>query len=241
MPRTLAAGMATDLGKQSGFADIALLDIQTVDGTQYFWTDNDYAQYPTKLTGANVAYSPWLKSVGPITISRDFTTDAGDIVVQNLSGNTIARDVSLALTNHEFEGALAILRLWLPPVNAAMLEFHGYLSEQKPGEEEASFSLLQLDDVAQFSVSEEVISEMCRWRFKSAQCGSTGSATICKKRFPDCADATRAATERFNGILSAPPPSAVFDAPPPITDARGGFGGSGGRGRGAGDDMLEIL
>src|SRR3954470_9303584 len=213
MPRTLPAGMAAEIGREAGFADIALLDIQTVDGTQYFWTDNDYAQYPTKLTGANVAYSPWLKSVGPITISRDFTTDAGDIVVQNLSGNSIDRDVSLALKNHEFEGALAILRLWLPLFAGSMLDFYGYLSEQKAGEEEASFRLLQLDDVAQFSVAEEVISEMCSWRFKSAQCGSTGSAVVCKKRFIDCSDATRLATERFNGILSAPPPSAVFDAP----------------------------
>jgi hypothetical protein len=230
MPRALPAGMAAEIGRAAGFGSIALLDVQTVDGTQYFWTENNYAQYLTKLTGANAAYSPWLKSVGPITLSRDFTTDAGDIILQNLSGNSIDRDVSAALKNHEFEGALAILRFWLPLFADSMFEFHGYLAEQKPGEEEASFRLLQLDDIAQYNVTEEVISEICSWRFKSAQCGSTGTAVSCKKRFVDCSDATRTATERFNAILSAPPPSAVFDSPAPITTI--GFGGGdGGDGR----------
>jgi hypothetical protein len=46
----------------------------------------------------------------------------------------------LALKNHEFEGALAILRFWLPLFADSMLDFYGYLSEQKAGEEEASRS-----------------------------------------------------------------------------------------------------
>jgi hypothetical protein len=46
MPRALPAGMAAEIGRAAGFGSIALLDIQTVDGTQYFWTENNYLQYP---------------------------------------------------------------------------------------------------------------------------------------------------------------------------------------------------
>src|SRR5438309_10202629 len=97
MPRALPAGMSTDVAKLAAFASIALLDLQTVDGSQYFWTDNNYNQYQSRLTGALQTYSPWMKTVGPLTLSRDFTTDGGDLIIQNLSGNTIDRDVAAAL------------------------------------------------------------------------------------------------------------------------------------------------
>jgi hypothetical protein len=180
-------------------------------------------------------YLPWLKSVGPLTLSRDFTTDAGDLIFQNLSGNTIDRDFASSIKNHEFEGALAILRLWLPLFADSMLEFHGYLSEQKPTDEEVSFRLLQLADVAQFNVADDVVGELCTWRYKSAQCGSTGSAAACPKRFIDCKDATRAAQERFNGVLSPAPSNTVANVPPVVTVP--GTGGGGGRaGNGSNSD-----
>jgi hypothetical protein len=374
MPRTLPNGMAAAIAKQTDFGHVALLDLQTVDGSQYFWTDNDYSQYPVKIgngfnmiadpdtmaawtnsglsalvvgaglvrgnawkyvgTGAasgflfaksqiinvtagatyelsgyidatnvtagtptwnlfdpttstnygNVGcapgfkgrvsvtivipggvtqvialcdtsnctvangaqllwsnaqlesgsvanlycganYSRWLKTIGPITTGRDFTTDAGDIIVQNLSGNTIDRDVALALKNHEFEGALAILRLWLPLFNDSMFDFYGYLSEQRPGDEEVGFRLLQLADVTQFSVADDVVGELCTWRYKSAQCGSAGSAAACPKRFSDCIDATRAASERFNGVLTAPS-TTIVNVPPVVTVHPPGGGAS---------------
>jgi hypothetical protein len=119
-------------------------------------------------------------------------------------------------------------------------EFHGYLSEQAPDDEQATFRLLQLADVAQFNVAEDVVSELCTWRYKSAQCGSTGSAATCLKRFSDCIDATRAASERFNGVLTPPPANAVVNVPPVVTvnppgsgatPGRGAGGSGGGRGR----------
>jgi phage-related protein len=92
-----------------------------------------------------------------------------------------------------------------------MLEFHGYISEQKPTTKRSRFRLLQLADFSQFNVAEDVIRELCTWRYKSAQCGSTGSAAACPKRFIDCKDATRAAQERFNGVLASAPASAVVN------------------------------
>lgn len=239
MPHALPAGMSTEIAKQAGFGEIALLDVQTVDGTNYFWTDSQspLGSYPGKIVAGNQNYLPYVKSSGPFTFGRDFTTDAGDIILQNLSGNTIDRDVASALLSHEFEGALCVLRLWLPLFDDAMLEFHGCLFEQAPDDDECSFRLVQLSDVAQFNVADDVVSELCTWRYKSAQCGSTGSAATCPKRFTDCKDATRAAQERFNGVLNPAPTNAVTNAPPVKTlPSHPGSGGSsddpiGGRGR----------
>ena len=217
MPRSLSAPMISYIAEQSGFASIALLDVQTVDGTQYFWSDNNYNQFPNEFSGALTTYSPWLKQVGPITLQKSFQADAGDIVLQNLSGNSIDRDVSSAVLAHEFEGALAVLRLWLPLFGGTFFQFHGYLSEQQPGEEEAVFRMLQLSDWTEFNIAEDVVSELCTWRYKSVQCGSTGTATSCPKRLTDCQDPTRAAQERFNGVLLVPPASAIVNPPPVVT------------------------
>jgi phage-related protein len=240
MPVILPAGMAVEIAKPFGFGEIVLLDIQTVDGTQFFLTEKGDI-YPTRLTGANVTYTSWIKSAGPIRMSRDFTADAGDIVLHNLDGNTIDRNVATAIKNHEFEGAYAILRIWSPLIAAAIFEFHGTLTEPNPKEEEAIFRMLQLTDVTQFSVAEDVVGELCTWRFKSAQCGSTGSAVVCKKRFIDCSDATRLATERFNGILAPPPSNAIVNTPPVVTTpGRPGDNGDGPRRRGCVEEGTPV-
>jgi phage-related protein len=193
MPRVLPTGAEAMLARQALQQKAILLDIQTMDGTQYFWSD-----YPgifvSKITGANQLYSPWIKKAGPFRRSKDNTTDAGDIIVQNLSGNTIERDVAKAVTAREFDGAFAVLRVWLPLLDAALDEYHGYLSDQKPSSEEFRFRLLQLMDASQYDVADDPVQDLCTLDYKSAQCGSAGSATDCGKRFKlDCQDATAGA------------------------------------------------
>jgi phage-related protein len=194
------------------FVPIVLVDIQTLDGTQYFWSDYE-GTYPTKFSGANQLYRGWIKAGCNFTRTKDMSSNAGDLLLQNLSGNTIDRDVATALKNHEFEGAYAVTRLWIPLLDVAIDEFHCSLTEQESKEDEAAARLLQLFDPAQYVVGGDVEVETCTWRFKSLQCGSTGSATFCPKRLIDCQDATRAAQERFNAILTTVP-NTVFTQPP---------------------------
>ncbi|HEX7285680.1 MAG TPA: hypothetical protein VF532_05825 [Candidatus Angelobacter sp.] len=150
-------------------------------------------------------YNGWIKGGFNFTVSKDFSTNAGDLLLQNLSGNTIDRDVALAFKSHEFEGALCIVRLWLPLLDASINEFHCSLSEQNPKEQEAGARCLQIFDPSQYALAGDIVSTLCTWRFKSLQCGSTGSASVCAKRFTDCQDATRAATERFHAVLTTLP------------------------------------
>ena len=230
MPRTLPAGTEAFLARQGGmFVPVILVDIQTLDGTQYFWSDFE-AMYPTKFTGANQLYKGWIKSGCNFTRTKDMSSNAGDLMLQNLSGNTIDRDVASALKNHEFEGAYAVTRLWIPLLDVAIDEFHCSLTEQDAKEDEVGFRELQLFDPSQYVVGGDVQVETCTWRFKSLQCGSTGSATGCPKRLIDCQDATRAAQERFNAILTTVPNTVFTQEPGALVP--GDPGGARGRGRG---------
>jgi phage-related protein len=205
MPITQPAGTELFLSKQGGsFVPVLLVDIQTLDGSQYFFTDYE-GSYPTKFTGATQIYNGWIKSGCNFTCTKDMSSNAGDLLLQNISGNTIDRDVAAALKNHEFEGAYAVTRLWIPLLDVAIREFHCSLTEQNPKEDEASFRELQLFDPTQYVLAGDVQIGTCTWRFKSAQCGSTGTAVSCLKRLVDCQDASRAAQERFNGILTTMP------------------------------------
>jgi hypothetical protein len=157
-------------------------------------------------------YSGWIKNGFTFTRTRDFTSNAGDLVLQNLSGNSIDRDMATALKNHEFEGSLCIVQLWVPLLDAAVDEYHCSLSEATPNEDEVSFRLLQLFDPTQYFVADDVVSELCTWRFKSLACGSSGAATVCNKLFTTCKDATHLAPERFNAVLTIVPGN-IFTPP----------------------------
>lgn len=203
MPRTAPTGLLAELKKQERHAPITLVDIELNDGTRHFWSDHAITT-TAKIGGASQTYKPWIKSVGVFRRSKSMATDAGDIVVQNLSGNLIDRDVAKAMRDKEFEGALAIVRFMLPLSQIVYDEYHGTLSEQSSNELEASFRHLQLLDTSQRQIPDRDYSVACSLRFKSQSCGSTGSATTCPKTLTACQDASRAAQERFNGITMTP-------------------------------------
>src|SRR5437867_3193137 len=72
MPRTLPAGTEAFLAKQGGmFVPIVLLDIQTLDGMQYFWSDYE-GTYPAKIAAGNQFYNGWIKSGCNFTRTRAF-------------------------------------------------------------------------------------------------------------------------------------------------------------------------
>ncbi|HYD47105.1 MAG TPA: hypothetical protein VEB21_02090, partial [Terriglobales bacterium] len=120
-------------------------------------------------------------------------------------------------------GALCVARVIEPLTGLVLEEFHGYLSEQNPSDEEVVFRLLQLFDVAQFDVADEPYSETCTLRFKSAQCGSASANATCSKKFADCT-----AQERFNGCPTPPPQTTAASHLDDGGSSSVGSGGSGG-------------
>lgn len=203
MPRTLPAGIIDQWKKSgAGILPIVLVDVELRDGTRHYWSDTPGTY--TKIIGSgSVAYKPWLKRGLTIRRSMSLRTDAGQIRVQNLSGNTIERDVSTLFRDAEFEGALVVIRMLEPLTLLLEEEFHGTLGEPEIGEQEVVLRCRQLLDTSQQDIPLESMSETCPWaphRFKGKECGSTGSASTCNGTFAECIDATRDAEERFAGV-----------------------------------------
>lgn len=238
MPRTLPAGTQTWLAAQGGnrtSTPIVLADIQTADGTQYFWSDVE-GTFTSKLNGTPQFYNGWIKNGFSFTRTRDLSTDAGDVVVQNLSGNSISRDVASALSAREFVGGIMVLRLWLPLLDVVLDEFHCQLTEPTITEEDASFRAAQLFDTTQYNTLSMNVQESCGLLFKGVQCGSTGAAGGCDKLFTTCKDVNHAAQERFNGVLYIIP--GLISAP---TRGTGGGVDPGDSGRDIGPHIRPML
>jgi hypothetical protein len=232
----LSAATIADLNRRGAFGTVILVDLLLRNGSLYYWS-NFAGSYPMKLgAGGNVAYSPWIKTAGPFRLSRSLRADAGDLVVQNLSGNTLERDVALAIKGNEFGGALSIVRFWRLLTQEAIFEFHGFLTKPRTTPTEAQVRVVQLFDTNISKMPPDTYTEGCTWhgRFKvDPRCGSGGSATSCPGDFASCKDATRAATEHFNGVPHTPSGSGY---PVELAGGSGGGGIGGGGGGGGGGE-----
>jgi len=203
MPIVFPDFVINELKLQSGpLGEIALLDIELRDFTQYFLTDTE-GRYPSVLAGMDKNYVPWVKSAGPFRMSSDSRTDAGDLILQNISGNPIEREVAGAFKAKEFEGALVVLRLWLPLCGYAIYEQHGTLTDQRGDYEDVGFRLTQIFDANLYFVADDIDSATCTLLYKGGLCGSASGQASCNKTIPDCG--VRAARERFNGTPGVPP------------------------------------
>lgn len=200
-----------------------LVDVQLQNGSVFHWATVGGAY--SVVLGDPGYYAPWVKSVGPFRFTRSLRADAGDLLLQNLSGNTIDRDVGRAFRNGEFEGALVVVRAWELRERLSRWEFHGTLTEGYANEIEAGGRLLQLVDLNQVTAM-RTYSELCTWRYQSRQCGSAGTAAICSKTLLDCLDPSRNAIERFGGFPTPPPTDVVqilqAPGPPPGVWSWGG-------------------
>lgn len=169
--RTLPAGFAAEAAKRfRSMARVHLLDVQRADGSTYFWSDFE-GQFLSRLTGAQQVYKPWITQAPTLKMTRSLTADGGDFRIQNLSGNTIDREVAALFKASEFEGAYIIYRPWYIPLDAAPFEFHGYISEQSVEDTEISMRMLQLLQPNEVPVYDQRQTRACHWRFNSAQCG----------------------------------------------------------------------
>jgi hypothetical protein len=216
-PRTVPAGVKQRQRGSAGDAVAILVDVQVADGAVFHWSDFA-GVYPVRLgAGPNAAYSAWVKSAGDFQSSRASKSDSGNFVVQNLSGNSIDRDVAALLKGHEFEGALACVRFWDRLEDGSIDEFQGVLTEPEADDDQVQFRMVQLCDPNQAEIATDVYSETCTLRFKEVRCGSTSPNLTCSKRFIDCT-----AVERFNGTPGVPPGSQQVS---PIVQIGNGLGG----------------
>ena len=157
-------------------------------------------------------YTPKLTFDDTITHHRSLALDTATVAVENAS--LYFTDLLKTVT---LEGATATLRRFYAEADEAVTIFQGKVSACRIERRRADISLMSgLDPTAQ-KVPERFYSSLCDWKFKSTECGYTGSAfTVCNKTFADCT--ARAQTHRFNGFIHLTRDLAEQVPPAPVAE-----------------------
>ena len=208
MARILPAAVKARLAASGGGAAVSLLEVLTFDQNFFAWADCDITAagmlpVPSVIAGHTSlntlisTYQPWLMSCGPFKIYGNTTTSTGQVVVQNLSGDTVRRDVSRIFSKHAMMGALVCYRRWLADCQYAEFSFVGSVSDVDV-EADGEGMTLQIESLAAWSRLDAPYQEIgvsCPLAFGSIECGST-SSTPCNNSYGSCSS-----TERYKGIL----------------------------------------
>ena len=209
------------MSAKSGVAPILLLDVVATDGTSYHWAsaEIDLAPvYPLTLPGTPPAswlaglanppadydthYFPWLLSASGFKQTRAMQAVTASIMVQNVSGDTLRRDVPGLMMARTFEGALFAFREWNLAAQCAEFEQHGRLTVSTSTEFMTTFGANLLFNPNDYDGQPYAYSETCQWRFGSPQCGSTPDndsdfGTPCDNTYTTCHQ-----LNRFGGVLN---------------------------------------
>lgn len=197
-PKLLAVG-----GAYTGIVPVNLLDIQDVNGNQYYFADRAIelapaiplptgAQLAAQLvpiphTGSGlVSYKPWLLQVPSFSFHRSLATDMGSFILQNLSGTTLARDMEVQLRASALQGAMFVYRCWQADAAAAWLEVHGTLSlDPGAGVDTVEIKGAQMLNPAQDDTPLEIYCETCQLNWGGPRCGSA-QPNECLYSFQSC-------------------------------------------------------
>ncbi len=142
------------------------------------------------IVGPQNIYLPWLLSVPSFAFHRSLQTDVGSFVVQNISGDTLSRDLEKQLRMDAFEGAFFVYRLWQPDAEAAWLEVHGTLTVEDVSVDTAQLKGMQLLNPAQDDTPLEIYCETCQLNWAGKRCGST-QPTECLYSYQSCQSLNR--------------------------------------------------
>ena len=194
----MSTNLAQALAARGGIAAVVLMDVLTQAGNYYYWAEVP-GNFPCLFgaePGVAVAYKPWIVATQQFHFTRTLQTDTGEIQLQNLSGNTLRREVATVFANDEFTGAQFAYRLFRISAAQSLLTFIGKLTQPIIDDVLVHLRAACWFDPNNVEAMPYVFSESCQWFFGSAQCGST-SLTPCTNSFSTCS-----AVERFSGVLS---------------------------------------
>jgi hypothetical protein len=203
--------LAQIMSATSGVVPVQLLDVVALDGTSYHWASCPLTSVAPVLTGNaptwatlegitnwDQTYLPWLLTAGPFHLARSLQADIGDFIIQNLSGNSVARDLSTIVTASTFEGALFVYREWNLEAQQVEFEFHGRLSIVAISEQQAEFAAEQLFNGSNYPAPDRLYSEICPWVEYSPQCAAPSTAPACQQTYVTCQQICR-----FGGVLNS--------------------------------------
>ena len=173
------------------------------------------------LTFGGNAYLPRLTFEDSLTQHRSLQLDRATVVVEN--GSLYFTELMKTVT---LDGATATLRRLYSEADEAVTIFGGSIASVRIERRRAELVMTSGLDPSARRIPERVYSQLCTWKFKSTECGYTGSEfTVCNKSFADCT--ARAQTHRFNGFIHLTRDLSEQVPPPPQpepADPSGEFG-----------------
>jgi hypothetical protein len=203
-------GLVQIVGARTGTAPVCLLDVITIDGNSYHWANAPINATPV-YTGnvppwaalqANppvdwdTYYYPWLLTVDNFHLYRSMQSDTAEFLVQNISGNSLQRDIAGFLRASSFEGALFAFRVYYPQAQKTSFEMHGRLTVVAVSETTCQFGTTPLFDSNSYDGNPYEYSETCQWNYAEPGCGDTTN-NPCSNSYPTCRQ-----TKRFFGVLN---------------------------------------
>jgi len=191
----LPRGVTGPMSASGGCAPVSLVEIRTLSGNTYFLSEQR-GIWNSIINGTTEnEYQDWLVGQQQFHETGTTATDTASLSIQNLSGNTVERDMALAYAKNEFVGAFVYYRLWRADAETAIFTFTGNVTDADIDENVMDLSVEGFGNYSAVKVPSYDIDVSCPLFFGSEACGST-SPTPCNQSYGDCSS-----IERFAGIV----------------------------------------
>jgi hypothetical protein len=234
MAQSFPASVIASLKASGGPAPVSLLDLQSLSGTLYYWSDANITVQPvlsdigtpgggihplivTSAAAGQVAYKPWILKPPSFHTYKSTQTASGVVTIQNVSGNTVQRDVSQIFTRQEMIGCLAYFRIWKVDMGYPLFAFQGKVNDVDidADGESMTLSIEGFCNWSKIAAPDQQIGVSCPLMFGSVACGSA-SATPCQNNYGTCTS-----VERFKGVVlewnGGSPSYTQYVQPAPLT------------------------
>jgi hypothetical protein len=183
------------LAASGGCAPVLLVEVETASGNSYFWSEHKCI-WPSILTGIPEQFLDWVVGQPKFTLFGSTQTDTASLAVQNISGNTVTRDVATAWSQNEFIGALVVCRLWRGDAESSCFTFIGTVAAAEIDESRMQLTLEGFGNFSDVAAPAYDIDVTCPLTFGSVACGST-SPTPCDLTYGGCSS-----INRFAGVVT---------------------------------------
>lgn len=191
----LAAGVTGPMSSAGGCAPVTLVEVKTVTGNTYFWSEHR-SSWNSVIDGTpSNLYLDWLVGAPTFQLYGSTQTSTGSLSVQNLSGNTVQRDVALAYARSEFIGAFVYVRIWRADAETAEFIFTGNIVDADIDEQTMELTIEGFDNYSTIKAPSYLVDVSCGLNFGGIACGST-AAFPCQQSYGTCTS-----IERFQGVV----------------------------------------
>lgn len=191
----LPTGVTGPMSASGGCAPVSLVEVRTVSVNTYFWSEQR-GIWNSIINGTPTnQYLDWLVGEQQFQLHGSTQTDTGTLSVQNMSGNTVERDIAVTYSRNEFIGAFVYYRLWRADAEVSIFTFMGNIVDADIDEQTMDLSIEGFGNYSAIKAPSYSIDVSCPLVFGSMACAST-SPTPCQQSYGTCTS-----IERFAGVV----------------------------------------